>query len=64
MFREYFYPGLAVRMNFDQWEQQNKPTPLTRANESLQIFKEMHNTVLDPELVREIRQRFLEIIDI
>ena len=64
MFREYFYPGLAVRMNFDQWEQQNKPTPLTRANECLQIWKQEHQSTLDSELVKEVKHRFPQIKEI
>jgi trimethylamine--corrinoid protein Co-methyltransferase len=64
MLKEYFYPDLAIRTNFDQWESENRPTLLSRANAQCQVLKENHNAVLDPDLILEIKGRFPQIVDI
>ena len=63
MFKQFFYPTLTVRMNFDAWEDREKPTPLTRAHEVVRKRKEAHKTVLDPEQVTEIKDRFPDILN-
>ena len=64
MFKQFFYPTLTVRMNFDIWENRGKPTPLTRAHELAQERKKAHQTALDPEQVGEIRSRFPGIVNV
>jgi len=64
MLKEYFYPDLAIRTNFDQWESDNRPTLLSRANAQFQVLKQNHNAVLDPDLILEIKARFPQIVDL
>ena len=63
MFKQFFYPTLTVRMNFDSWEDREKPTPLSRAHEVVRERKEAHKTVLDPEQITEIKNRFPDILN-
>ncbi|HID29230.1 MAG TPA: hypothetical protein EYP19_04415 [Desulfobacterales bacterium] len=63
MFKQFFYPTLSVRMNFDAWQDRGKPTPLTRAHEVVRKRKEAHKTVLDAEQVTEIKNRFPDILN-
>jgi len=62
MFDQFFYPALSVRMNFDLWEEREKPTPLTLANELVHEWTETGETVLDPEQVLEIKEKFPGIV--
>ncbi len=63
MHNQFFYPALAVRKNFDLWEKEERPTPLTRAHALVQDWRQEHQTVLDPELVREIKKKFVGIVN-
>jgi trimethylamine--corrinoid protein Co-methyltransferase len=63
MFRQFYYPTLSVRMNFDLWEDQGKPTPLTRAHEVVEERKKEDQAALDPEQVMEIKKRFPGIVN-
>ena len=47
--KEYFYPDLAVRTNFDQWDSDSRPTLFDRANAHIQALKEDFNAVLTPD---------------
>jgi trimethylamine---corrinoid protein Co-methyltransferase len=59
MMEEFFYPDLAVRCNFDIWEQRGRPNMLRRAKEQVEkILKENMNGRLDPELIARIKVRF------
>jgi trimethylamine--corrinoid protein Co-methyltransferase len=59
MMDEFFYPGLAVRCNFDIWEQRGRPNMMSRAKERVEkILKENMDGLLDPELISEIKVRF------
>jgi trimethylamine--corrinoid protein Co-methyltransferase len=59
MMDEFFYPNLAVRCNFDIWEQRGRPNMMRRAKERVEkILKEDMDGLLDPELISEIKVRF------
>jgi trimethylamine--corrinoid protein Co-methyltransferase len=59
MMNEFFYPNLAVRCNFDIWEQRGRPNMMRRAKERVEkILKEDMDGLLDPELISEIKVRF------
>jgi trimethylamine--corrinoid protein Co-methyltransferase len=64
MFRQFFYPTLAVRMNFDRWQEQGKPTPLTNARELVRTWLEEAEPVLSLEHLIKIKGKFPEIINI
>ncbi len=64
MFQEYFYPQLAVRNNFDQWEGSNRPTLFSRANARLQEWRDNHESVLDSEIITKIRMKFSQIVEL
>ena len=63
MFRQFFYPTLAIRMNFDRWQEQDKPTPLTNANKLARTWLEEVEPVLSLEKALEIRRKFPQIVD-
>ena len=63
MFGQFFYPNLAIRMNFDRWQEQGKPTPLTNANELARTWLEAIEPVLSLEKIMEIRRKFPQIVD-
>jgi len=63
MFGQFFYPTLAVRMNFDIWQEHGKPTPLTNANELARTWLEEVEPVLSLEKTLEIRRKFPQIVD-
>jgi len=64
MMDEFFYPDLAIRMNFDLWERQGHPSMLSRAKEAAnRELKGNRKTVLEPALLQKIRERFPEIRD-
>jgi len=63
MFRQFFYPTLAIRMNFDRWQEQGKPTPLTNAHELARTWLEEVEPVLSLEKALEIRRKFPEIVN-
>jgi trimethylamine--corrinoid protein Co-methyltransferase len=59
MMHEFFYPALAVRMNFDVWERQGRPSMLIRAKEAARRALEASSkSVLDPALLRQIKKGF------
>ena len=59
MMEEFFYPDLAVRCNFDVWEERGRPDMLSRAKEMVEkILHENMDGLLDPELISEIKVRF------
>jgi trimethylamine:corrinoid methyltransferase-like protein len=56
---EFFYPDLSVRCNFDIWEEQGRPSMLSRANDLVEkILNEGPEGLLDTDLVVEIRKKF------
>jgi trimethylamine--corrinoid protein Co-methyltransferase len=62
MMNEFFYPALAVRMNFDVWERQGRPSMLIRAKEATRKGLEASSkSVLDPALLRQIKKGFAGI---
>lgn len=64
MYRQFFYPALSVRKNFDVWEKDERPTPLTRANDLVHKWRQEHQPVLDPEQVLLIKERFAGIVNL
>ncbi len=63
MFRQFFYPTLAIRMNFDRWQEQGKPTPLTNAHDLARTWLEDVEPVLSLEKLLEIKSKFPEIVN-
>ncbi|MBW2644407.1 MAG: trimethylamine methyltransferase family protein [Deltaproteobacteria bacterium] len=63
MFSQFFYPSLAIRMNFDRWQEQGKPTPLTNAHELARTWLEEAEPVLSLEKLMEIKSKFPEIVN-
>jgi len=62
MFRQFFYPSLAIRMNFDRWQEQDEPTPLTNAHKLVRTWLEEVEPVLSLEKLMEIRSKFPKIV--
>ncbi len=59
MMDEFFYPELAVRCNFDIWEERGRQSMLTRANERVEaILEKRVDGLLDPDLILKIRETF------
>ena len=59
MMGEFFYPEVAVRMNFDLWEHDGQPSMLSRARQV--TGKKLEHTnpgVLEPVLLQQILDRF------
>lgn len=63
MFKQFFYPTLAIRMNFDRWQEKGKPTPLTNAHELSRAWLEESEPVLSLEKLLEIKNKFPEIVN-
>ena len=65
MMDEFFYPNLGVRCNFDIWEQKERPSMLSRANNRVKtILEDGEEGLLDQNLVVEINKKFPEIVSI
>lgn len=64
MFKEFFYPDLAIRGQYDRWTDLGKPTPLTRARSIVNNILDTHTVHLPPKMVLRMRQVFPDIIDI
>ena len=62
MFEQFFYPSLAIRTNFDRWQEQNEPSPLTNAHELVHTWLEEVEPVLSLETLLEIKSKFPEIV--
>ncbi len=65
MMEEFFYPTLAVRSNFDIWEEKARPDMLNRANARVEEI--LHNeteSLLEPELIARIKDSFAGIENI
>lgn len=59
MMTEFFYPELAVRCNFDIWEQRDRPSMLKRAGERVRkILEDAREGILPPDLIAEIETAF------
>jgi len=59
MMDEFFYPNLSVRCNFDIWEEQGRPSMLSRASDLVQnILGEYKEGILDLDLISEIKRSF------
>ena len=59
MMDEFFYPNLAIRSNFDIWEEQGHPDMLKRAREQVkQISQKVNKGLLDHNLINEIKKAF------
>lgn len=59
MMKEFFYPDLSVRCNFDIWEERGRPSMLSRANDLVEeILDDGKEGLLDTDLVVRIRKRF------
>ena len=65
MTTEFFYPRLAVRCNFDLWEERGRPDMLSRAREMVETTLEHGRASrLDPELILRLKKTFPEIVKI
>jgi trimethylamine--corrinoid protein Co-methyltransferase len=64
MFDQFFYPTHAIRMNFDRWEEQGKPTPLTNANELARTWLKEVEPVMELEKILKMRRKFPQIVDV
>jgi len=59
MMEEFFYPTLSVRSIFDIWEQQGRPSMLSRAKDVVEkILEDGKDGLLDPNLVAQIAEAF------
>ena len=59
MMDEYFYPRLAVRCNFDVWEERDRPDMLSRASERVkEVLDEGAEGLLDHATIAKIKQAF------
>ncbi len=59
MMDEFFYPDLAVRSNFDLWENKGRPGMLTRANDMVEtILGENTDGILDRSVIAAIKEAF------
>jgi trimethylamine--corrinoid protein Co-methyltransferase len=59
MLDEFFYPNLSVRCNFDIWEEQGRPSMLSRAKDLVEkSLKDGKEGVLDTDLLVEIKKKF------
>jgi trimethylamine--corrinoid protein Co-methyltransferase len=63
MFRQFFYPSLVIRMNFDRWQEQNEPSQLTNAHKLARTWLEEVEPVLSLEKLMEIKSKFPEIVN-
>jgi trimethylamine:corrinoid methyltransferase-like protein len=62
MFEEFFYPELAVRSNFDIWEQKGRPDMLSNASTQVrEMLDAGEEGLLHPELVLQIKHHFPDI---
>lgn len=62
MLEEFFYPDLAVRSNFDIWEQAGRPDMLSVASERVrEILDAGEEGLLDQEVVLQIKRHFPNI---
>ena len=59
MMDEFLYPDLAIRSNFDIWEEQGRPSMLTRANDRVeQILEKRVDGLLEPDVILAIEKAF------
>ena len=59
MMEEFLYPNLSVRCNFDIWEEQGRPSMLSRAKDMVErILNDGKEGLLDTDLVVEIKKKF------
>jgi trimethylamine--corrinoid protein Co-methyltransferase len=59
MTEEFFYPDLSVRCNFDIWEEQGRPSMLSRAKALVEkILNDGTEGILPTDLVVEIKKKF------
>lgn len=61
MLDQFFYPNLSVRMAYDTWTREERPTPLTRARERVQTILAQQAPALDANVLNRIRKQFPEI---
>lgn len=65
MMEEFFYPSLSVRCLFDIWENQGRPSMLSRSNERVkEILDDNKEGVLDISLISRIKKAFPAIVKI
>jgi trimethylamine--corrinoid protein Co-methyltransferase len=65
MLKEFFYPRLSVRCNFDIWEERGRPDVLSRAKDQAEgVLKGGTEVLLDRNLVSEIKKAFPGVQDI
>jgi trimethylamine--corrinoid protein Co-methyltransferase len=65
MIDEFFFPGLAMRSNFDVWDRDGRPGVLERARERTRdILRDGPRELLDPGLISDIRKAFPGVVDI
>jgi trimethylamine--corrinoid protein Co-methyltransferase len=59
MTEEFFYPRLSVRCNLDIWDEQGRPDMVSKAKILVrEILEERKESLLDHEVISEIRRSF------
>lgn len=63
MMDEFFYPELAVRCNFDLWEERDRPDMLSRANKRVErILSRGVEGLFDPDTIIKIKEEFPDFV--
>jgi trimethylamine--corrinoid protein Co-methyltransferase len=63
MFHQFFYPSLAVRTNFDRWQEQAAPTPLTKAHMLVREWLDQAEPVMNLSDLKAIKSAFPGIVN-
>ncbi len=62
MMDEFFYPALSLRINYDIWDEQRRPSMLSRAKDTAKaILENSKEGLLEPDLVAEIKKALPDI---
>ena len=61
MMDQFFYPDLSVRMPYDIWTSQKKPTPVTRAKTQVAAMLAQHQLKLSPGVLKQIQKDLPQI---
>ncbi|MBT8339100.1 MAG: trimethylamine methyltransferase, partial [Desulfatitalea sp.] len=64
MMTQFFYPALSVRMPYDSWTREGRPTSVSRAREVVTKILSAHEGVLDTRTLRRIRKALPQIRDL
>lgn len=62
MEKEFFYPRLAIREQYDRWAGRGGPTPVTRAQARVEEVLDESSACLEAEIVQRIHSRFPQLV--